>query len=330
MPHAMGPGIMGQLVEMAANDRAQHQSCLRCHAPLSEQADALVTELSKGTYDHKAMPQTATSKKLHERGMICAACHVRNYQWYGPPRKDGTFVETSATTIAHAAWTAVDAFADSRFCSSCHQFAANGFALNGKLLENTYEEWKASPYPEQGISCQNCHMPERRHLWRGIHDPDMTRSGVTIETSAIRIEQGRIKATIKITNSNTGHYFPSYITPKVLLQGIQLDPSGKTIDSSVRQSTIGRDLPLNLAVENYDTRLAPDQIMEMNYDEEKAAAARIFLLKIVVQPDEFYTRFYKSLLNNGFTNKGGEMIEQALLNSTDSIYTLFEKRYPLE
>ncbi len=28
---------------------------------------------------------------------------------------------------------------------SCHQFGADGYALNGKLLENTYEEWKASP-----------------------------------------------------------------------------------------------------------------------------------------------------------------------------------------
>ena len=59
-----------------------------------------------------------------------------------------------------------------RILQSCHQFTPDGFALNGKLLETTYNEWKASRFAREGVQCQDCHMPDRRHRWRGIHDPD--------------------------------------------------------------------------------------------------------------------------------------------------------------
>jgi hypothetical protein len=56
------------------------------------------------------------------------------------------------------------------FRSPRHQFPGEGFALNGKPLENTYEEWRASPAARRGLEWQDCHMPDRRHLWRGIHE----------------------------------------------------------------------------------------------------------------------------------------------------------------
>ncbi|MFQ5608592.1 MAG: multiheme c-type cytochrome, partial [Candidatus Zixiibacteriota bacterium] len=40
---AMSPGLLGQLMDMAADDREGHQACLRCHAPLAEQAEELVS-----------------------------------------------------------------------------------------------------------------------------------------------------------------------------------------------------------------------------------------------------------------------------------------------
>ncbi|SDI38639.1 Cytochrome c554 and c-prime [Ferrimonas sediminum] len=44
----------------------------------------------------------------------------------------------------------------SEFCANCHNVfnpAHDNFAL-----EHTYQEWKASPYAESGIQCQDCHM----------------------------------------------------------------------------------------------------------------------------------------------------------------------------
>lgn len=41
------------------------------------------------------------------------------------------------------------------FCGSCH----NIFHAENKFpIEHTYDEWKASPYAQAGIPCQDCHM----------------------------------------------------------------------------------------------------------------------------------------------------------------------------
>ena len=118
---------------------------------------------------------------LRAQGLVCAACHVRAHERFGPPRRDGSLANSAPReTLPHGGVTRTPAFLASEFCRGCHQFTSNGFALNGKLLENTHEEWKASRFAREGVQCQDCHMPERRHLWRGIHDPEMVRSGVTI------------------------------------------------------------------------------------------------------------------------------------------------------
>jgi hypothetical protein len=94
----------------------------------------------------------------------------------------------------------------------CHQFAEDGFALDGKLLENTYEEWKATRFAEDGVQCQNYQMPDRRHLWRGIHDPEMVKPGVTVElsTKQTSYRPGQmLQAVLRITNSGVGHHVPT-------------------------------------------------------------------------------------------------------------------------
>jgi hypothetical protein len=40
-------------------------------------------------------------------------------------------------------------------CSACHTLL---HPTNGLVIENTYDEWKKSPYAEAGIQCQDCHM----------------------------------------------------------------------------------------------------------------------------------------------------------------------------
>ncbi len=81
--------------------------------------------------------------------------------------------------------------------------------MNGKLIENTYEEWKASPQAARGLTCQRCHMPGRRHLWRGIHDPETVRTGVNTGVSGISVAGGMLGARLSLTNTATGHFFPT-------------------------------------------------------------------------------------------------------------------------
>jgi len=316
---AMGPGVMGQLMNMEPQAREEQQGCIRCHAPLAEQADSLVSALAR--------PNARKGSALHEQGLVCAACHVRGNRRFGPARRDGS-VPGPEDQLPHGGWQASAAFADSRFCASCHQFAADGFALNGKLIENTYEEWKASPYAGEGKQCQSCHMPDRRHLWRGIHDPEMVRSGVTIGVGLPRVEAGAVRAALTLRNTGTGHYFPTYVTPRVVVEIFQEDQAGRAVAGTRREYVIARQVPLDLSREIADTRLAAGARAVLDYAVPRQRRAANLVYRVRVEPDAFYTGLYRSLIADG-AGKGEAMIRQALADSLASHYTLFEERRAL-
>lgn len=324
---AMGPGIMGQLITMSPDAADEHQDCIRCHAPLKEQADSLVTALAprqgKGLH-----PPGEVDPPLHEQGLVCAACHMRSYQRFGPPRKDGSKPEPGAQ-LPHGGWVSEAAFEDSRFCAACHQFTNDGYALNGKLLENTYEEWKASRYAREGKTCQSCHMPDRRHQWRGIHDPETVKSGITIERTTARIESGTVAAALSIRNTGTGHFFPTYVTPKVVAQAYQEDVRGKALQGTLREYVIGRQVSPDLSREIADTRIAPDQQVLFDYRAPLHRSAAALAFRVRVEPDAFYTGFYRDLLNNKQAGKGEQLIKQALQDSIAAVFTLYSSREPL-
>jgi len=324
---AMGPGVLGQLIDMPAHATEEHQDCLRCHAPLKEQADALVVAMTSEAAAG-SRPTGNTAAQLHEQGVTCAACHVRLYRRYGPARKDGSVPGPDAR-LPHDGWTSHVAFDDSRFCVTCHQFAADGFALNGKLLENTYEEWKASRYAREGRSCQSCHMPERRHLWRGIHDPDMVKGGVSIDASAVRSDSGIVSTTLRIANTGTGHYFPTYVTPQVVAEAYQEDARARPLSGTRREYIIARQVALDLSGEISDTRIPPGEKATFRYEARLHPDAQAIVLRVRVQPDAFYTALYRSLLETGGSDKGRRQIEEALEQSLKSQYTLYAQREKL-
>src|SRR6266446_2389244 len=169
---AMGPGVAGQLAELLVREPAAALACQNCHAPLAEQAPLVPGALARNP---------AFDPALRARGIPCAACHVRGHERFGPPRRDGSLATAAPReTLPHGGVTRTPAYLASEFCRGCHQFGPEGYALDGTLLENTYAEWKASRFAAAGVQCQDCHMPDRRHLWRGIHDADMVRSGLEI------------------------------------------------------------------------------------------------------------------------------------------------------
>src|SRR5262245_34266279 len=77
---ALGPGIAGQLDELAAADPAGALECYVCHAPLAEQSAMMRTRSG-------IVPNPAFDAGLRPQGVVCAACHVRGYQRFGPPRR---------------------------------------------------------------------------------------------------------------------------------------------------------------------------------------------------------------------------------------------------
>ncbi|MGQ0710015.1 MAG: multiheme c-type cytochrome [Rhodoferax sp.] len=318
---AMGPGLWGQLQAMQADAVDEHQACLRCHAPLAEQEESLQQQLRAAS---GARPDGVS----HAQGLTCAGCHVRQQQRFGPPRRDGS-APLPTEQLPHGGWTASSAFEDSRFCAACHQFEPDGVALNGKLLENTYEEWRASRHARENRSCQSCHMPDRRHLWRGIHDPDMVRSGLAIETAAPRIDGGRVWGELRITNQGVGHAFPTYVTPRVRVEIAQADRAGALIAATVQRHLIARDVGVDLAAERSDTRILPDESRRYAYQHPLHPRAVALAVRITVEPDAFYADFYRATLADPDLTQGREPLRQALRRAEQSPYVLYSARQEL-
>ncbi|MGH7556800.1 MAG: multiheme c-type cytochrome [Gemmatimonadota bacterium] len=312
---AYSPGLEGQLIAWLDADPATVASCMACHGPLSEQLRALPAGDGWTLNSH-------FDPELERGGVVCAACHVRAWRRFGPPRRDGSRSPAPAGT-PHQGATRTPAFEDSRFCAACHQFEQP--APNGKPLENTLREWEATPYAARGVSCQTCHMPDRRHLWRGIHDPEMVRSGATAEW----IVRGKPRShdfeiRLGLANTGTGHHLPTYVTPAIDLELAFLDTRGDTL--ATRRTTLRRDVVFDGAewVERADDRIPYGQRREIAWQGPAPAGAARVLGRIRVRPDAFYERFFVELLEQTPADDPARPhLEEALARARESPFDLW-------
>jgi hypothetical protein len=286
---AMGPGVLGQLRAMPPR---QAESCLPCHAPLGEQRRSLARALAWPRAEGaRPLPGYAPAD-LHRRGLACPACHVRRHTRYGPPRQ----ASLPAAKAPHGGFEAQPAYRDSRFCRSCHQFEPGGRRLNGKLLENTYVQWRRSRYAARGVSCQDCHMPEQSHRWPGIHDPEMVRQAVA---GRLRIRRGETRLHLQgtVTNAGAGHKLPTYLTAQLWAELVLLD--GEQAVATLARQAIGWKADLALRQEAFDTRLAPGETISVTASLDPARArGRRAALRLSVAPQEFYERFFAARLDD--------------------------------
>jgi hypothetical protein len=322
---SMGPGVLGQLVELLETDPAEALFCQTCHAPLSEQLPKLPAADGGVPADnpHYQPP-------LRAQGLVCAACHVRQHRRFGPPKRPEA--PPSPPVLPHGGVTRTTAFQRSEFCMGCHQFEEDGFALNGKLLQNTHREWQASRYAEEGVQCQDCHMPDRRHLWRGIHDPDTVKAGVTITLTTARpsYRPGQtLKATLQIANSGVGHYFPTYVTPQVVARFVLVAGDGTPVPDTEKEAVIGREVRLDLSQEVFDTRIPPGETFTIAYTQKVPRAGLRLRATVTVYPDQFYTRFFQAILDGGQAVRGRALIQQALERTRASPFVIFAQEVPV-
>jgi hypothetical protein len=320
---AMGPGVTGQFPTMGFGDQA---SCLECHAPMSEQwkrvLDASGKWVANGSYD----------EELASKGMVCSACHLRRHRRHGPPLPQG---KTPVSHVVHGEPLRTENFRASEFCKGCHQHPTTSMIINGKTVENTYQEWLSSPYAEQGVTCQTCHMPEGRHIWKGIHDPEMTRSGVTVATEVTPEKPAPgnpLQAVLTLTNTGTGHAFPTYTTPAVFLKAAFLDKGGNILPGGHYEERILQrrlDMTVSPWGEEFDTRVLPGESARLEFSRRVPEGAASLYLWVWVEPDHFYTGFYRAYLRNGANFPGAERLSQALKDSLDSHYLLFSRTVPI-
>jgi len=159
----------------------------------------------------------------------------------------------------------------------------------------------------------------------------MVRSGVTITlvTNKERYRPGEsVTATLTITNSKVGHYFPTYVTPRVVALAEMFDANGRPVPNSLEERVIAREVSPDLSRELADTRIAPGKSFVFRYRRPLNASGLRLKVMVTVYPDHFYTGFFESFLNQG-AGKGAAQIREALAATKRSPFVLYEKELSL-
>ncbi|MDX9766619.1 MAG: multiheme c-type cytochrome [Ectothiorhodospiraceae bacterium] len=288
--HTMRAGILWQFHVF---DQVDSNRCMDCHAPLAEQK-ALAARDNAWPAAPVSDPPPHVPTDLHLQGLTCSACHVRGQRRFGPPSRKG--LRGNEPDLPHGGFEPSAAFEDSRFCSGCHQFPEDGPRLNGKLRQDTYNEWLNSDYGRRNVTCQSCHMPDRRHLWRGISDPEMTRRALSLDIDVAWREDGHLDVVAGIVNSGAGHHFPAYLVPRVEAHLVLIDPAGRervVLGRHVFQWRTGVDLE----DEAYDQRLPAGESVQiavsLSAPDQPGWAIG---LRFEVAPKEHYERVYRDML----------------------------------
>jgi hypothetical protein len=175
------------------------EACVNCHAPLPEQVAEINTNAAWYRWqrpDTRAGPEPEKRPEPHAgEGITCAVCHVR----------DGAVLAVHADDAAPHPIAVEPRLGGSELCANCHEFNAvavrDGVArVVDEVMQSTYSEWVASG---EG-SCQSCHMPEGRHLFRGANDRELLRSSLTVTA-----ERRGARVVLTLASRGVGHDLPT-------------------------------------------------------------------------------------------------------------------------
>lgn len=139
-----------------------------------------------------------------------------------------------------------DLYQQSLFCKGCHEQKGS----SGLPIIATWSEWKESPYPDKGITCQKCHMEQvsgktaptsvqknarhqiSNHDIAAGHSLTKRRQALEIKIAAIKTHKNRIQVQVDLTNTGAGHKMPTGLPVKKII----LEVTVKDANSGHRQS----------------------------------------------------------------------------------------------
>jgi hypothetical protein len=308
---SISSAVTFQLEELSLEEKS---NCLNCHSPLRESQDYLINNINPESYSNK-VDYPYLKNENESLPVNCAACHVRNFTWFGPPSRN-----TINETNPHNGFKTEREFESSMFCKNCHESPESGIKLQGKKLMETYSEWRDSKFFKKDIQCQNCHMPDRNHQWKGIHDKEMVLSGIEynfeVQPSG---KETILKAILK--SNYIGHKFPTYAVPKIYLKLLIIENQKEKI---LAEKILGRIITNDLTEEFLDTRLAPEEsvVLESKVLNHKTKV----IFRIEVEPEEMYIRIFQEKLNNKkfYNQKSIEKLQEILREKQRLNYRLLE------
>jgi hypothetical protein len=115
----------------------------------------------------------------------------------------------------------------------------------------------------------------------------------------------------------------------VFLRGELLREDGTVMPATIQQAVIGREVPLDLSQEVFDTRIAPGEERSVTYEQRVPPGAEQLRVTVEVHPDHFYHRFFEAVLAGGGGGEGRALLEQALADTEASKFTLYQDVFAL-
>ena len=170
--------------------------CVRCHSPLAEQVDEVRANrdwyLEQGPRAEGRSGAVRSAEPLADEGITCVVCHQR----------DGEIIATEDSGRSPHRVRVEPDFGTSALCGNCHEFEMfamrpDGLHFTGELMQSTFTEWREWGGKQQ---CQDCHMPDGAHVFRGAHDREWLARSIRV-----RVRRGRLR----IRSVGVGHEHPT-------------------------------------------------------------------------------------------------------------------------
>lgn len=193
--------------------------CNGCHTPMA---------FMNGQFP----PARPSENTRANESVSCEVCHLIQGSSSDPPHNFSYIIEPGRTKYSSredpvespAHEIKVSPFhRTTEFCGICH----NEKSPYGIWVKSTQLEWKEGPYADEGVRCQDCHMPKapftyasmgrqyddaRLHLFHGAHDPGKVKGTIElrINPDIRKVEPGgMVILTLALFNQKTGHKFPT-------------------------------------------------------------------------------------------------------------------------
>ena len=193
--------------------------CNGCHAPISFLAG-----------DTPPPPPSENSRA--NEAVSCDVCHTITGFSGDVPHDYNYIIEPGRTKIGNREGVESpvhkteysDFIQTADFCGTCH----NETSPWGVWVKSTHLEWKESDYSEQGVQCQDCHMPGApgrnalmaaeeyddvaQHLFHGAHSPSKLRGAVEIRMHPDTREVEPtypVVLSVVLHNAKAGHKIPT-------------------------------------------------------------------------------------------------------------------------
>ncbi|MGC9342615.1 MAG: NapC/NirT family cytochrome c [Bacteroidales bacterium] len=196
-----------------------HEGCNGCHTPMAY----LTGDMPP--------PDPKTNPRANE-SVSCEICHnIKGYKGEQPFNHNYVLetgdikytVRKGEKSSPNHEIKATELHGTAEFCGICH----NEKSPFGTWVKSTHLELKEGPYYEEGVVCQDCHMPDgpgktakmgaryndaKMHLFNGAHDEGKIKGTIEIRIAPDQQETvpgEPVVFTVTLYNQKTGHKFPT-------------------------------------------------------------------------------------------------------------------------